>query len=52
MDAEIYGMMPSAKIEALENAPPVNMLSRPSNPLDVWLCSCVSMFGSTPGSTT
>jgi hypothetical protein len=52
MEAEIYGMIPRAKMEALENAPPVNMLSNPSKPLEVWLWSWASIFGSTPGNTT
>ena len=34
--------MPSAKIEALENAPPEKMFSRPSSPLPLtWLCRSV-----------
>ena len=33
MEAEMYGITPSAKIEAFPNAPPENMLSRPTRPL-------------------
>jgi hypothetical protein len=51
MDAEIYGMIPRAKMEALENAPPVNMLSSPNNPDEVWLCNADNWFGSIPGRT-
>ena len=29
IDAEIYGMIPNAKIEARERAPPENMLNMP-----------------------
>ena len=32
MEAEIYGIIPNAKTEALANAPPVNALSKPSKP--------------------
>ena len=31
MDALMYGMMPSAKIEICSSAPPENMLNRPRN---------------------
>jgi hypothetical protein len=34
MDAEMYGMIPNAKIEALEKAPPENMFNKPNNPDD------------------
>jgi hypothetical protein len=34
IDAEMYGIIPSAKIEALEKAPPVNNESRPPKPSD------------------
>ncbi len=30
IDDEMYGMMPSAKIEKRSSAPPENMLTRPS----------------------
>ena len=38
MDAEIYGITPSAKIEALPNAPPENILSKPTRPslVELW----------------
>ncbi|MOA28624.1 hypothetical protein D3C78_1495780 [compost metagenome] len=32
MDAEMYGMIPRAKIEKRESAPPENMLNRPRIP--------------------
>jgi hypothetical protein len=44
-------MIPSAKIDALANAPPENMFNRPSNPLFDWVLRLVSISGSTPGRT-
>ena len=38
MDADIYGMIPNAKIEALEKAPPENMFNKARRPSLV--CSC------------
>jgi hypothetical protein len=32
MDAEMYGMIPNAKIDALENAPPENMFNNANKP--------------------
>ena len=32
VDAEMYGITPNAKIEALPNAPPENMFRRPTRP--------------------
>ncbi len=32
MDAEIYGIIPKAKTEALANAPPVKAFKIPNNP--------------------
>ena len=32
IDAEMYGMIPSAKIEKRDSAPPENMLNRPRMP--------------------
>ena len=49
MDAEIYGITPNAKMDALENEPPANMLSNPSNPsLACWSSRDAE---STPGIT-
>ena len=31
IDAEMYGMMPRAKIDSCSSAPPENMLNRPRN---------------------
>ncbi len=50
MLAVMYGMMPSAKIEKLSNAPPENRFKNPSAPC----CpadsrSCSMAMGSTPG---
>ena len=52
MDAEMYGITPSAKIEALPKAPPENMFRRPTRPSWVLLCRLASMEASMPGSTT
>ena len=35
IEAEMYGMIPSAKIDECENAPPENMSRRPKTPPDV-----------------
>ena len=37
IEAEIYGMIPSAKSASRPTAPPANTLKTPSNPL--WVCS-------------
>jgi hypothetical protein len=50
MEAEIYGMIPSAKIEAFEKEPPANVSNKPSKP-DLALCKS-SLFGSIPGRAT
>ncbi len=52
MLALTYGMMPSAKIDRLPSAPPLNMLNRPSSP-PACLCMTASMtVRSTPGIVT
>ena len=51
MEAEMYGITPSAKIEAFPNAPPENMLSRPTRPLLALLWRFASIEASIPGST-
>ena len=44
----MYGITPKAKIEALENEPPANMLSKPRIPSFSWVSS---EAGLTPGKT-
>src|SRR6056297_3435718 len=51
MVADIYGIIPSAKIEALANAPPVNRLMI-SMMFPDGCCRLASLVGSIPGSTT
>src|SRR5437763_12355835 len=51
MDADIYGIMPNAKMEACKNAPPENVSIRPSMPfLEPDIC-WLSLEASIPGST-
>ena len=52
IEAEIYGMIPNAKIDALEKAPPENISNSASNPPLVCSCKAVNALGSIPGSTT
>ena len=52
MDAEMYGITPSAKIEALPKAPPENMFRRPTRPSWVLLWNSARRVASIPGSTT
>ena len=49
MEAEMYGMMPRAKIAMRLTAPPANMLNTPRMP--DWVCSTnrASWIGSMPG---
>ncbi len=51
MDAEMYGMMPRAKIEKFSSAPPVNMLKNVSSP-DCFATACRITLRSTPGTVT
>ena len=52
IDAEIYGMIPNAKIEAWEKAPPANVSIRPRIPLlDVLDILRDKASGSIPGKT-
>src|SRR5688572_26750658 len=51
IEAEIYGMIPNARMDACEKAPPANASSNPNMPLLAdWLNSS-SLFGSIPGNT-
>ncbi len=53
MDAVMYGMIPSAKIEAWENAPPENMSSNCMRPLLLVKFERASRSsGEMPGRTT
>ncbi len=51
IDAEIYGIIPKAKMDAFENAPPTNASRRPSMPPLELFSRLVSLLGSRPGST-
>lgn len=44
-------MIPNAKIDALEKAPPTNVSSKPSMPDSVLDASEANLFGSIPGNT-
>ena len=50
IDAEMYGMMPRAKIAMRPMAPPANMLNMPIRPLDWELNAWASASGLMPGS--
>ena len=52
IDAEMYGMMFSAKIAMRLMPPPANMLNMPRMPPACDLKICDQMFGSMPGSGT
>jgi hypothetical protein len=53
IDAEMYGMIPSAKTVARDSWPPTNMLYRPSNPPDPWFWKkSLIATTSTPGAVT
>jgi hypothetical protein len=49
IDAEMYGMIPSAKIVNRDNAPPENMLNIPRMPPLFWLNKVSNWTGSIPG---
>ena len=51
MDAEMYGMMPRAKIDRFPSAPPENMLKKLSRP-PCFAISCRITLRSTPGMVT
>ena len=50
IDAEMYGMMFSAKIAMRSTAPPENMLNRPRTPPEACWKLCRSASVSMPGS--
>ncbi len=45
-------MIPNAKIEALENAPPENIFNKAKRPSLVCSCNFASIAGLIPGNTT
>ena len=49
IDAEMYGMMPSAMTLKRSSAPPENMLNRLKMPPDCCWNSCPKRSGSIPG---
>ncbi len=52
IDALMYGMIPSAKIDNCSSAPPENMLNRPRNDPDAAFMICFMTARSTPGVVT
>jgi hypothetical protein len=48
----MYGIIPKAKMEACEKAPPENMLIKPSKPSEVCDCRFCNWEGSIPGRET
>ena len=52
IDALMYGMMPSAKIDICSSAPPENMLNRPRNVPDAWFTIFAMIARFTPGVVT
>ena len=51
MEAEMYGMMPSAKMESCSSAPPEKRLKRPSRPPELATTRRIATR-STPGVVT
>ena len=49
IEAEIYGIIPKAHMDAWENAPPENIFNKPNNPSEVWSWSLCNSEGSIPG---
>ena len=49
IEAEMYGMIPSANNENRSSAPPENMLNRPTMELCVSRNNCASAAGFIPG---
>ena len=47
----MYGIIPNAKIDALEKAPPTNASNRPNIPPFELLLRFASLLGSIPGKT-
>jgi hypothetical protein len=52
IDAEMYGMMPRAKIDSCSSAPPENMLNRPRNVPDEARMTCFITARFAPGVET
>ncbi len=49
MEAEMYGMMPSAKTVSRRRLPPEKRSTMPSRPPCIWLKSAASAVASMPG---
>ena len=52
IEAEMYGMIPNANIEAFEKAPPENISNKPRSPELALFRRTVNKAGSIPGRTT
>ena len=52
IDALMYGMMPSAKIDICSSAPPENMLNRPRKVPEPWRTIFCITLALTPGVVT
>ena len=52
IEAEIYGMIPSAKIEAWEKKPPANISYKPSKEFVKFCITIANAERSTPGTGT
>ncbi len=50
IEAEIYGIIPKAKMDALENEPPANVSKSPNRPF--FALSRSNLLGSIPGRET
>lgn len=48
----MYGIIPKAKTDAFEKAPPENILIKPNKPSELCDCKAPNLPGSTPGRTT
>src|SRR5678810_541541 len=51
IDAEMYGMIPNAKMDACENAPPANVSIKPRIPFLEFDICCAMLSGLIPGKT-
>jgi hypothetical protein len=52
IDADMYGIIPNATIDAFENAPPENISRMLIIPLEVNVFKACNWLGSIPGSVT
>ena len=52
IEADMYGIIPKAKMEACEKAPPANVSNNPSKPFfEALACAEERRFGFNPGNT-